>query len=154
MTTDAQIDAMPDANRAESWTASLGQRILIADDDPLIRKQLAGLTKRMGLEPEVYDAGDVARHALLLPDAPRLALLDWHMPGQLGVDLIASVRSANGPQYQYMILVTTRCDRESCREGLAAGADDFLMKPVDILELEHRIRNGLRVLSLEDRLVF
>jgi diguanylate cyclase (GGDEF)-like protein len=127
-------------------------RILIADDDPISRKMLEHTLIRLGHEVEVVTDGPDAVNALLRPDAPRMAILDWEMPGADGLVVCRVVRQRTGP-YVYLILLTGRDRREDVVAGLDSGADDFLTKPFDVLELQARIRSGDRVLQLQEGLL-
>jgi diguanylate cyclase (GGDEF)-like protein len=82
-----------------------------------------------------------------------MALLDWMMPGQNGVDVCRALRKQRPAPYTYILLLTAKDAKESVVEGLESGADDYLTKPFNPQELKARIRVGLRVLELEDNLV-
>jgi diguanylate cyclase (GGDEF)-like protein len=127
-------------------------RILIADDDPISRKLLERTLLRLGHEVEVVSDGPDAVNALLRADAPRMAILDWEMPGADGLVVCRVVRQRTAP-YIYLILLTGRDRREDVIAGLESGADDFLTKPFDVLELQARIRSGDRVLQLQEGLL-
>jgi len=128
-------------------------RILIAEDGLVSRRMLQGLLAKWGYEVVSVEDGDAAWEALKAPDAPRMALLDWMMPGQNGVDVCRSLRKHRSEPYTYILLLTARDAKESVVEGLDSGADDYLTKPFNPQELKARMRVGLRVLDLEDNLV-
>jgi two-component system, cell cycle response regulator len=128
-------------------------KVLIADDDPVTSRMLEGVLGNAGYDVVVAHDGIEACAQLARPDAAKLMILDWMMPGLSGVDVTRSVRSTQQSNYRYIILLTAKSDKAAKLEGLAAGADDFLVKPVDLEELYARIRTGERVLELEDRLV-
>jgi two-component system, cell cycle response regulator len=128
-------------------------KILIADDEPVSRRLLQGMLQKWGYEVIVAVDGDAAWEQLKLPDAPRMALLDWMMPGQNGVDICRSLRQQRPEPYTYILLLTAKDAKESVVEGLESGADDYLTKPFNPQELKARIRVGLRLLELEDNLV-
>jgi diguanylate cyclase (GGDEF)-like protein len=96
--------------------------------------------------------GTDAIAALVAADGPRLAVLDWMMPGADGLAVCRAVRERTAP-YAYLILLTARDRREDLMAGLAAEADDFLTKPLDIVELQARLRSGERVLRLQEGLL-
>jgi diguanylate cyclase (GGDEF)-like protein len=96
--------------------------------------------------------GNEAWRILESDDAPRLAVLDWMMPGLDGVQICRRVRSANRDPYIYIVLLTARTDAEDLVEGMEAGADDYLTKPFNAQELRVRIRAGHRILNLQDAL--
>lgn len=77
---------------------------------------------------------------------------DWVMPGLAGVDLCRRIRAAGLSRYVYVILCTSRGEKSDLIEGMDAGADDFLVKPVSADELRVKVRAGERVLSLQQGL--
>jgi diguanylate cyclase (GGDEF)-like protein len=127
-------------------------RILIADDDLVSRRLLERTLVALGHEVTAVGDGLGAAAALLLPDGPRLAILDWMMPGSSGLDVCRVVRQRPEP-YVYILLLTSRDRREDIVTGLDAGADDFLTKPFDALELRARLRPGERVVALQEGLI-
>jgi len=97
--------------------------------------------------------GRLAADHLRPANAPRLALLDWVMPELDGPGVCREVRKRKEQSYVYMILLTSKESKEDVVAGLESGADDYLTKPFDPEELKARLRTGLRILDLEDRLV-
>lgn len=128
-------------------------KILIADDEPVSRRVLHSLLEKWGFQVLSAEDGNGAWEALRLADAPRMALLDWMMPGQNGVDVCRALRKQRPQPYTYILLLTAKDAKESVVEGLESGADDYITKPFNPQELKARIRVGLRVLELEDNLV-
>jgi two-component system, cell cycle response regulator len=128
-------------------------KILIADDESVSRRMLQGMLEKWGYEVIAIADGDATWELLKLPDAPRLALLDWMMPGQNGVEICRNLRKHRPEPYTYILLLTAKDEKESVVEGLESGADDYLTKPFNPQELKARIRVGLRLLELEDNLV-
>ncbi len=98
---------------------------------------------------EVTDAadGDLAAAAV---DAGHFDIVvsDWMMPGKSGVELCAHVRGQQGRPYAFIILITARGGKESFLEGMAAGADDYLTKPIDKDELAARMMAARRVVEV------
>ena len=84
--------------------------------------------------------------------APELVVLDWMMPGLEGIEICRRLRATPGFEYVYVILLTSRGDKEDLAQGLAAGANDYIAKPFDPLELEARVRVGERMLKLQSSL--
>ena len=128
-------------------------RILVADDEPVSRRLLEAALKRWDYEVDVVCDGDSAWQALQEPDAPRLAILDWMMPGMDGIEVCRKVREREDAHYTYIILLTSKSSREDIIEGLDSGVDDFLTKPFDSSELQAHLRVGRRILDLEGRLL-
>jgi two-component system cell cycle response regulator len=127
-------------------------RILIADDDPISRRRLEVALVRQGHQALPVTDGTAAIAALAAPGAPRLAILDWMMPGADGLEVCRTLRRRQAP-YVYVILLTTRDRREDMVAGLEADADDFLVKPFDAVELRARLRSGERVIELQEGLL-
>jgi two-component system, cell cycle response regulator len=128
-------------------------KILIADDEPVSRRVLQGLLAKWGYDVVSVEDGSAAWEYLKRPDAPRMALLDWMMPGLNGVDVCRVMRRQRPDPYTYILLLTTKDAKENIVEGLESGADDYLTKPFNPQELKARIRVGMRLLELEDNLV-
>ncbi len=128
-------------------------RILIADDEMMSRKLLQKTLERAGYEVTAVENGRLAADQLCPADGPRLALLDWVMPGLDGPGVCREVRKRKEQSYVYMVLLTSKESKEDVVAGLESGADDYLTKPFDPEELKARLRTGLRILNLEDRLV-
>jgi len=128
-------------------------KILIADDESVSRRMLQGLLTKWGYEVVSAEDGKAAWGLLNAPDAPRIALLDWMMPGQNGVDVCRELRAHRPAPYTYILLLTAKDAKENVVEGLESGADDYLTKPFHPQELKARLRVGIRLLNLEDNLV-
>ena len=127
-------------------------KILIADDDATSRLVLAGVLKKHGHEVLVTVDGAVAWEAMQQPDAPKLAILDWMMPGLAGVDVCRRIRSLGLDEPPYLILLTSRGEKADIVAGLEAGADDYLAKPFDAGELQARVDVGRRITDLQAKL--
>ena len=126
--------------------------VLIAEDERIYRRVLEVSLSRIGYNVITTKNGQEALDVLRGDDSPQIAVLDWIMPEMDGIDVIKKVRAKDREEYVYMILLTTKSQQEEILEGLAAGADDYLLKPVSRKELNARIRVGLRVVNLEQRL--
>ena len=127
-------------------------RALIADDDRIAAEVLARTLARWEFEVTVARDGAEAWDVLRGPDAPSLAILDWMMPQLDGPEVCRLVRTETPNAQAYLILLTSRDTRGDLVAGLEAGADDYLVKPFDPAELQARVRVGIRVLGLQERL--
>lgn len=127
-------------------------RVLIAEDDPVSRHHLASTLTRLGQEVIAVANGSAALATLLHPGGPRLAILDWMMPGADGLTVCRAVRQRETP-YVYVILLTAQERRGNMETALDAEVDDFLTKPFDVLELRARLRAAERVLNLQEGLL-
>ena len=128
-------------------------KVLIADDDPVARTLLSGRLCATGYEVVVVEDGDAAMEALAADERIRIALLDWEMPGASGVDVCRFIRTQEREQYPYVVLVTSRDENEDVVHGLDAGADDYVVKPINAVVLELRLRAACRMLSMQDELL-
>jgi sigma-B regulation protein RsbU (phosphoserine phosphatase) len=122
--------------------------ILIADDDSVSRTVLVRTLEQWGHEVEVVVDGLEACARLIMPAAPLLAILDWGMPGLEGPEVCRSVRGAALRLQPYLVMLTARRTPEDLAEALEAGADDFLSKPFNRVELMARLHAGMRILNL------
>lgn len=127
-------------------------RILIAEDEAVSRVLLQRTLERLGHEVVAVSDGTAAIAALLAPDGPRLAILDWMMPGSDGLTVCREIRQ-RAESYVYVIVLTSRESAEDMVTGLDAGADDFLTKPFNQGEMSARLRSGVRVLELQSSLL-
>jgi diguanylate cyclase (GGDEF)-like protein len=127
-------------------------RAVIADDDPVTMAILSKALKRWDLD--VMPASDGARAWELLTSAPvpDLAIIDWMMPGLDGIELCQRIRREPRLAGIYVLLLTGRGSRADLVAGLDAGADDYMVKPIDTEELRARVQVGIRVATLQARL--
>jgi diguanylate cyclase (GGDEF)-like protein len=128
-------------------------RILIAEDDPISRRILQATLESWDYQLVVACDGAEAWDLLQAPDAPRLAVLDWMMPGLTGPEVCARLRQQAREPYTYVLLLTAKVQKQDLVEGMEAGADDYLTKPFDAQELKVRLRAGTRILDLQAELV-
>ncbi|MEM1345612.1 MAG: SpoIIE family protein phosphatase [Pseudomonadota bacterium] len=127
-------------------------RVLVVDDSRTQRLRLAALLSKQGFT--VSQAGDGAEALAWLRENPSpLVLSDWMMPGLTGPELCRALREAEGEDhYTYFVMLTAKAERHAVFEGLEAGADDFLSKPVNEDELIARLHAGMRVMVMQEGL--
>ena len=128
-------------------------KVLIAEDDSISCRMLEALLVKWGYEVMVATEGEEAWGILQGKDAPRLAVLDWMMPGRDGIDICRSIRQQKGRPYIYILLLTARGQKKDVVEGLEGGADDYVTKPFDPYELRARLRAGRRIVELQEQLL-
>ena len=136
-------------------------RILIADDSIVSRHLLDATLRKWGYEVVVACDGVEAWNILQSPEAPKLVILDWVMPGLTGPEVCRRVRAtakdSENPEskenYTYILLLTSKSLREDLIEGMESGADDYITKPFDQHELKVRLRAGTRIIELERELI-
>jgi CheY-like chemotaxis protein len=128
-------------------------KILIAEDDPLTLGLLTELIRKWDYETISVNNGDTALEILRRDDNPLILLADWQIPGVQGDELCRLARTQLTKKPLHIILTTaTQLTVESKVRGLAAGADDYLIKPYDPRELLARLHVGARALDLQTEL--
>lgn len=128
-------------------------KVLIADDDPVNLRYLQSVLAEWGYEPVAVRNGPEALQALHGEDAPRIAILDWMMPGLNGIQICTEVRRQKvNLHYTYLILLTARHESQDVIEALQSGADDFISKPFMDGELKGRLRAAVRIVDLQQQL--
>lgn len=127
-------------------------RVLVVDDSRAQRHILAMYLHRWGFD--VLEAA-TAEQALALCSTERVDIVisDWMMPGLSGVELCKQFRALPRESYGYFILLTSKSEKSEIADGLEAGADDFVPKPVSRDELRARLRAGQRILGMQAELV-
>jgi len=127
-------------------------RILIAEDEPAFRHIVQKMLAEWGYDVVVAGDGAEACRILLAEDAPKLAILDWKMPGMEGVEVCRTIRQEQPEHYTYIILLTSQQRDEDLIAGMEAGADDYIVKPFKHNELRVRLRAGRRIIELHEEL--
>jgi diguanylate cyclase (GGDEF)-like protein len=147
------------AVRAEEEPAQSQQQqsdihtVLIAEDDAVSRRLLEQAVHSWGYTTVSVTDGASALAKLSAVNGPRLAILDWEMPGLSGPQVCRILRARTASPYIYLVLLTARTAREHLVTGLASGADDYVLKPFDPMELQLRVRTGQRIVELQHELL-
>lgn len=123
-------------------------KVLIAEDDTASRMLLEHMVTKLGHEVVAVKDGMEAWKAFQKEHIPVL-VSDWMMPRMDGPDLCRRIRAADRTRYTYIIVLTALGGKSNYLEGMNAGADDFVTKPVDVDQLAARLRVAERVLSLQ-----
>lgn len=127
-------------------------KVLIADDSPTARFALRKNLTSWGYEVVEASEGKKAWSLLNEADPPRIAVLDWMMPGLDGVEICRKLRErANGP-FVYTILLTSKNEQEDLVYGLENGAHNFQSKPYSPIELRSHINVGKRLVESDDKI--
>ena len=124
-------------------------RVLIVDDELYNRQLLEVMLAREGVALQTATSGEEAL-AMVAEQPPDLILLDIMMPGIDGYQVAAKIKSNRATANIPVIMVTALDDSKSKMFGLSAGAEDFLTKPVNRLELCTSVRNLLRLKAYGD----
>jgi sigma-B regulation protein RsbU (phosphoserine phosphatase) len=125
-------------------------KILVVDDDNYIRALLKGILTKMN--HNVILASSVEEALELFNQDIDLVILDWMMEGLSGPDFCKIIRDEDLEKYIYIILLTSKNEKEEVIKGLSSGADDFISKPFNIDELKVRINVGQRIIEKEKEL--
>ena len=128
-------------------------RVLIAEDDPVTCHLLKTFLTKWNYDVTVVTNGTEALRILEAEGTPRLAILDWMMPGMEGPQICQRIREQKGRPYIYALLLSARSEKQDLLRGLELGADDYLTKPFDAPELRARLLVGQRILTLQDELI-
>jgi len=127
---------------------------LVVDDSAVYRKLIGDHLRSWGFGVTLAESGSEAWQILEQPNAPKLVLLDWVLPDLDGIELCQRIRQAGSSSpYVYIILLTSKEGRQNMLQAMQAGADDYLVKPFDELELKARLLVGKRILDLQEELV-
>ena len=128
-------------------------RVLLADDDQVSCHILKETLTRWGFDVITAKDGLEAWDLLQDENAPRLAILDWMMPGMDGIEVCQKIREQSTGPYIYILLLTSKKEKEDIVRGMAAGADDYVSKPFDPQELQMRLKAGKRIVDLQAKLL-
>ncbi len=127
--------------------------ILLVEDDALSRLSMARFLESAGHTVRQIESGLEAVDVFLQNRAELdMALLDWMLPDMEGIEVCRRIRQAGMDPYIFIIMITARTDKSDVVAGLNAGADDYLIKPINFDELVARVGVGARVVDLERRL--
>ena len=121
--------------------------LLLAEDDAVARRTLSAVLKGLGYEVTQAEHGGEAWANLQLGYFP-MVISDWQMPEVDGPELCRRMRARATDRYSYFLLVTATGGKKRYLEGMEAGADDFITKPIDIDELRARLKAAERILGL------
>ncbi|MDQ3766032.1 MAG: diguanylate cyclase [Actinomycetota bacterium] len=126
-------------------------RILIADDEPISRLIIQAALRKLGYQCETVTDGLQAWDAFR-SGRPDVVISDWIMPGLTGLELCRRIRTHTSGAHTYFIMVSGLGDHDQIVEGMDAGADDYLLKPLDLDDLPIRLIAAARVASLHRKL--
>ena len=122
-------------------------RILVVDDDFVSLIIMSSAVEKLGHQCISAEDGEQGWE-LFQKEPCQVVLSDWMMPGISGLELCRLVRGFHSQDYCYFIMLSSLDKKQHILEGLKAGADDYLTKPLDLEELEGRLLSAYRVTSL------
>lgn len=145
---------LPTPTAAQTTTPQMGEQalnVLVLDDSAAQRNMVCALLRRWG--HTAISVGDPVE-ALQLARDPSVSLIlcDWMMPEMTGPEFCRRLRAEVTESYPYVLLLTSNTDRTAVAEGLEAGADDFLNKPVRPPDLQARMNAGARIVAMQQEL--
>jgi diguanylate cyclase (GGDEF)-like protein len=126
-------------------------RVLVVDDDELIRAQLGALLRMGGYEVMAAASGAEAIRIMAGRDC-QMVLTDWQMPDMDGLALCRQLRVEHTESYVYVLMLTVRNRQSDVLAGLAAGVDDYVVKGASPEEILARLQVGRRIIRLEQSL--
>jgi two-component system cell cycle response regulator len=126
--------------------------ILVVDNDPASVELLKTILVSAG--HKVHTAAN-GRDALrmVLEHQPQIMITDWMMPGIDGLQLLRTLRETEIGRYLYVMVLTAQSDREKLVEAFNAGADDYLVKPMERMELLARLKAGVRIVTVQREVI-
>jgi phosphoserine phosphatase RsbU/P len=122
--------------------------ILLAEDDAVTRSVLISQLKKLGHVVTEAEDGEQAL-ACFHGSHFQVLITDWMMPNMDGPALCTKIREEQTTEYTYIIILTALEKKIGYTEGMNAGADDFMTKPADIVELNVRLRVAERIVRLQ-----
>jgi two-component system, cell cycle response regulator len=125
--------------------------VLIADDDAGTRLLVRTAVERLGHRCTVAEDGSEAWR-LYQEQLPDVVITDWQMPGMDGTELAEAIRGHSAAPYAYVVVLTGAADEDTARRTMEAGADDLLLKPLDLAQLERKLIAAGRVTALHRRM--
>jgi DNA-binding response OmpR family regulator len=128
--------------------ADAPRHVLVVDDSRAQRHMVSMQLHRWGYRVSECDSG-LAALDLCRTQSFDIILSDWMMPGMTGLEFCREFRALDRESYGYFILLTSKSEKTEIADGLEAGADDFLTKPVASNELRARLRAGERMLAMQ-----
>ncbi|MBL0062628.1 MAG: response regulator transcription factor [bacterium] len=126
-------------------------KVLAVDDDRVTLLTLRRLLEKFGYEALTATNGTEALK-LFLDHRPKMLVTDWMMPEMEGPTVVKTIRAFAESEYTYIIMLTSRQDKDDMMAGMLAGVDEFLTKPIDPDQLRARLRVGKRIMMLQDSL--
>lgn len=130
----------------------MAEKILVVDDDAAVRREMAKDLESAGYRVVMGETGQEAL-AKVRDERPDLVIMDVEMPGMGGREACRIIKANKSFGFIPIILVTARQDMQTKVEGLEMGADDYLVKPLNLLELTARVKSMLRLKALQDELM-
>ena len=125
-------------------------KVLVADDDIITRRLVENVMLKNGYEIVSCQNGTEAWEHLSEPHGPKLAILDWVMPGLQGIEICRRIREQKFKINPYLIILTASMnEKKDVLESFRTGANDYVEKPFDSNELIARVKLGEKLINLQ-----
>lgn len=147
----ASLPAISDKAAREAGQDVEAFRILLVDDSPSILQFVSAVLSAAGHVVATAESGTAAL-AIALDFRPQIIITDWVMPEMDGISLCKALRATQTGQRIYVILLTALDDEEHLVEAFEAGADDYIVKPLNEKVIKARLRAGQRVIRLQEEI--
>jgi two-component system chemotaxis response regulator CheY len=126
-------------------------RVLVVDDDDLVRARLSALLRMSQFDVQTAGSGEEALRIMNTTPC-QILLTDWQMPDMDGLALCRNIRAEKRESYVYVVMLTVRDSKQDLLTGLAAGADDYVVKGAPIEEILARLEIARRITHVETSL--
>ena len=123
-------------------------RVLVADDDFTYRSLLQDLLTKWHFEVVLTSNGLEALEVMTGKDPPQLVILDWEMPAMDGFQVAQKIRNRKFAKDPYVLMITGSRRKGDMMQVMICGADDYLIKPFDPMDLKIHLRSAMRIISL------
>ena len=125
-------------------------KVLVADDDNITRRLVEMVMLKNGYDIVSCQNGTEAWEHLSAPQGPKLAILDWIMPGIQGIEICKMIREQKFKINPYLIILTASMnEKKDVLETFRIGANDYIEKPFDSNELIARVKLGEKLINLQ-----
>jgi diguanylate cyclase (GGDEF)-like protein len=145
---EVEAEALHDTTIVQQLVPQWQCRVLVVDDDEIVRAQLKRMLEAARYEVQVAACGEEALQ-ILDSSQCQIVLTDWQMPGMDGLDLCRKVRLQHVEGYVYVMLLTVREGKQDMLLSMAAGADDYIVKGSSSEEILARLEVARRITHLE-----
>ncbi|MFQ5958281.1 MAG: diguanylate cyclase domain-containing protein [Alphaproteobacteria bacterium] len=126
-------------------------KILLVSDDRIFPHVVANKLEHWGHRVTVEETGSGA-YERIRKEPFRVVITGWDLEGMTGPELCRAIRKLNRRRYTYVVMCSSRSDKQDMLAALQAGADDYLTRPFNAFEFKMRLKAGKRLLNLEDEL--
>jgi two-component system cell cycle response regulator len=145
---EIEVEVLHDTTIVQQLVPRWQCRVLVVDDDEIVRAQLTKMLKAAKYDVQVAACGEEALQILHTSQC-QIVLTDWQMPGMDGLALCRKVRLEHVEGYVYVMMLTVRQAKQDMLLGMAAGADDYIVKGSSSEEILARMEVARRITHLE-----